>query len=354
MQKSILRELGKAALYVLKWMVITSAIFFGFVFGYYANIEYNNIKALQQELIRENGVLIDITRDIHNKYTELFIKDMNIYKEIVILREDLFKSTKKSSEGFKATNISFDLIQSIIQKLETKTDKLAFFVNEKIKDIDKKPSYDYLKSVTVFIYGEREEQEVTEGRLVEVQLGWSGTGIIVKTEEKKPEVCIALADYECPKITTTYILTNKHVAGGGEKSKLFIKENNRYITAEIIKLHNTLDLALLKVSGRKLKNKRAIKGLTIAHPQDKIYLVGHHLGREYVYGEGVFAGYDRIYDIIQIPVLYGNSGSGVFNQDGKLVSLIFAISRVGLFDVDCAHGIAIGGLSIAAFLEDIL
>ena len=89
----------------------------------------------------------------------------------------------------------------------------------------------------------------------------------------------------------------------------------------------------------------------MAYPQDELYLVGHHLGRKYVYGEGVFAGYQGVYDIIQIPTLYGNSGTGVCNKNGELIGVVFAINGIGYFDVDCAHGIAINGLSVQLFLE---
>ena len=71
-----------------------------------------------------------------------------------------------------------------------------------------------------------------------------------------------------------------------------------------------------------------------------------------MYGEGVFSGYDRFFDVIQIPCLYGNSGSGVINKDGELVAVVFAISMYNWFGgADVAHAIAVDGLSVEMFLE---
>ncbi|KKK54268.1 hypothetical protein LCGC14_3086470, partial [marine sediment metagenome] len=102
----------------------------------------------------------------------------------------------------------------------------------------------------------------------------------------------------------------------------------------VIRTHPKYDVALIMVEIF-FKDKTKVKGFAIAKPQDKLYLVGHHLGRPYTYGEGVFAGYDDdtkdnlIYDIIQIPTLFGNSGSAVFDKDGDVVSMAFHLWSLG-------------------------
>jgi len=51
--------------------------------------------------------------------------------------------------------------------------------------------------------------------------------------------------------------------------------------------------------------------------------------------------------------LYGNSGTGVCNEDGELIGVIFAINAFGFGQVDCAHGLAIDGLSVRLFLNEL-
>lgn len=201
-----------------------------------------------------------------------------------------------------------------------------------------KPSYDYLKSVTVKLSGcfskcvESYDGSVDCGK----SSCWTGTGIVIKIDKKY-----------------TYILTNAHVAGKNKENiSLFVNNGNKELPIEIVKYHNNLDLAVVKLKGT-LKNKRAIKGISVAKPQDAVYLVGHHLGRSYIYGEGVFAGYDGISDIIQIPCAFGNSGSGVFDKNGKLIAVVYAINRVGMFNLDLSHAICVDGLSVELFLEQL-
>ena len=70
------------------------------------------------------------------------------------------------------------------------------------------------------------------------------------------------------------------------------------------------------------------------------------------YGEGVFAGYDGTYNIIQIPTAFGNSGSGVFDKNSNLVSMVFAVHGVNMFYHDLTHGLCIDSSVIESFLKD--
>ena len=206
------------------------------------------------------------------------------------------------------------------------------YINMETLKIEK-PSYEYLKSITVYIVGKTIPEE-KESELIEVKESWAGTGAIIKIDKEY-----------------TYILTNKHVIGHNKKAIIFVENDLKMVEAELVALHDSdiIDLAVIKIKG-KLKGKREIKGISTASYQDRLYLVGHHLGRKYIYGEGVFAGYDGIYDIIQIPTLYGNSGTAVCNSKGELIAMIFAINKIGLFNIDVAHGITIDGLNVELFL----
>lgn len=277
-----------------------------------------NTKALSEWYIELKYQNLDLEDDI--RYLEK--EDIRIYEQIVKGNKRLHEFTSITIEGFKETNKFLGSINSKFVKSENLIKKN----NQELKEALKQPSYDYLKSVTVYIEGTSTKEQ------------WGGTGIIIKSG-----------------IFNTYILTNAHMVGKNKENVTLYVENVYGLKmATIVKIHDKLDLALIKINGE-LEGKRAIKGISIRiRPQDKVYLVGQHLGRKYVYGEGVFAGYDGIKDIIQIPVLYGNSGSGVFDKNGRLVSLIFAINTFGFFDVDCSHGLGINSLNIIHFLRGLL
>jgi len=214
------------------------------------------------------------------------------------------------------------LVDCLLSNVNVKTENVNI-INTTIEKEEVKPSYEYLKSITVYITGELEGKK------------WIGTGTVIKVDEEY-----------------TYILTNKHVAGGGNKEATIYVENGlRQLETELVDVHSNLDLAVVKVKG-KLKDKQVVKGFSTASPQDKLYLVGHFLGIRYVYSEGVFVGYDGISDIVQLPVCYGNSGSAVCDKEGNLIGVIFAIYRIGLFDVDTSHGIMVDGLSVRLFLKN--
>jgi len=204
-------------------------------------------------------------------------------------------------------------------------------------------SYDYLTSVTVCIQGQSSGQEDTLDEIMTkgyycTEMGWLGTGVIIAVKNGY-----------------TYILTNAHVAGRGMKDPvLTVEDRYREKPAELVNMHGTLDMAVIRVKGI-LHDKQAIKELNVGKVQDNVYLCGHNLGRKYLYGEGVIAGYQDANLVVQIPTLFGNSGSGVFNTKGELVGLIFSCSGtvlMGIFPViDVAHGIAIDGEFIQLYLE---
>lgn len=225
--------------------------------------------------------------------------------------------------------------------------KTKYILKEEIK-----PSYDYLKSVTVIIYGiGKLPSEEFKGSLIRLKskyyiisenlniIKWLGTGVIIKIKNGY-----------------TYILTNAHIAGKKLTNvTLFVENDDKNYEAEVVQCHKILDIAVIKFKG-KLKGKQVIKGIAVAKPQDKVYCVGHHLGVPYIYGEGVFAGYVGFYDKIQIPCMWGNSGSGIFDKEGNLVALVFGINYQTIFDspvFDVAHAIAIDSISIKLFLNKI-
>jgi len=200
--------------------------------------------------------------------------------------------------------------------------------------------YNYMKDRTVIIFGESEDNSSLNSSLyarntMKKTTSWLGTGVIVKIDKEY-----------------TYILTNAHVAGKKRNGvQLGVKDKNRSKSARIIKYHNNLDLALIRITGI-LEEKKAINKINTTKISEKVYVVGHPLGNMYTYGEGVVAGWKGLYQYIQMPCMPGNSGSGVFNARGDLVAMLFAIdgTLMGPFPLmDVGHGIAVDGVEIRDF-----
>jgi len=195
-----------------------------------------------------------------------------------------------------------------------------------------KPSYNYLKSMTVYIKGCAQDcqEDICKDKC------WVGTGVVYTIKDGY-----------------TYILTNAHVAGKDEVDPQISVENiYDFIDADILAYDIFYDLALLRVPNS-LYEKQPIKSIWYGFIQDSVFVVGHHLGRRYVYGEGVIAGYTTESMIVQVPCDFGNSGSGIFDEDGNLVGLVYAINGINYFSYDVAHALAIDGINIMLFIDSI-
>ena len=196
-----------------------------------------------------------------------------------------------------------------------------------------KPSYEYLKSVTVFIKG----SSVVNQKLHE----WIGTGIIVKMD------------------TDTYILVNRHMINktNGDFIEIKVPVYDEDFYCEIVKVYGTADLALLKVKGR-LNNKAVVKGFANPTITEKVYSVGNGLGRPFLYTEGIFSGEYSINDIYQMSTIWGQSGGGVFNKNGEVLGLIFKVNafkgKCKSNHFDFTRGYAIKSIYIQKFLKESL
>lgn len=211
-----------------------------------------------------------------------------------------------------------------------------------------RPSYESLKSHTVFIHGctkENPEKVYFPIPIIKDDKDnycWAGTGIVVKITEDE-----------------TYILSNAHVIGRNTvKPTIFIENTSEddKIQATIIKYHPYDDLAVVKIKGH-LKNKTALTKISSVKIQDPIYIVGHPLSVKFVYTEGVMAGYIDGSLLFQAPCIYGNSGSGSWDKDGNLVGLVYAIQMypgfLGIPMAEPTHAIAVDDISIKLFLKSL-
>ena len=201
------------------------------------------------------------------------------------------KDTKtiKKVENILSTEFINRMKATLIDVYDNEVDIVISSTESTIRDSDifksiyrlhKKPSYEQLKSHIVYITGIVPDKKY-DNYMIERGSSWIGTGFVFKVSDKY-----------------TWIITNKHVAGifankEEETTELYIGDTKEErVKAKIVRFHPKYDVALLMVYG-KLKGKIQVKGLSTAKPQDKVYLVGHHLGRQYIYGEGVFAGYQE-------------------------------------------------------------
>jgi S1-C subfamily serine protease len=206
-----------------------------------------------------------------------------------------------------------------------------------------KPSYDYLKSTTVYIIGCSGEIDLSEKLTYNLDSGgtcWAGTGVIVKMDDNE-----------------TYILTNNHVAGRDKDDViLFVENNGRKFPAEVVEYHSKVDAAIIKVND-KLVHKSAIKGIAEAEIQDPVYIVGNPLSVKFTYTEGVVANFEGIDILIQAPCIYGNSGSAVVNANGELVGLVYALEIypgfMGIPTARITHTLAVDIRTIKGFLENL-
>lgn len=201
---------------------------------------------------------------------------------------------------------------------------------QKLKDSLAKPTYEYLKSVTVFIV----KQDTSDK-----EKAWLGTGVIVKITKD-----------------ATYILTNRHVCDGELGYQCTVHEGKSSYRATAIKVSQTdFDMALLKVDTI-IPKKQAINGIAVASVQEQVYMVGHNQGRPFIYAEGVVAGYDVENDkslLVDISAAPGNSGSGIINKKGELVGLLWGGTVTGeppFMAPDFTHGLCVDGRVLKLFL----
>ncbi len=316
------------------WVIIVIAMVA--LNGY--NIRSNMLQSNRNEeaticLASGVGVLADAT----TKFIKTYIDD----RRVVNTKVDVLSTRELDNKANIILNAE-DIVKNqsqIIRNMNT------------LEKMSEKPTYKYLKSVTVFIVGEviskprlpQREESIDENKIPDVvedkPLGqqWCGTGIIVKQDAEN-----------------TYILTNRHVAGGytGEPVKIQIRHNAKFILTEVIKLHKSQDLALLKMKGS-LKGKSVVRGLAYPNITEKVYTVGHSLGRPFMYGEGIYSGTIIDHDIYQLPVIGGQSGSGVFNSKGEVLGLVYSLSGSNT-GYDNTRANVIKGYYVKKFLEEIM
>ena len=263
----------------------------------------------------------------------------------LIIQEQLAKGIEAAkADAIKKNDAVMKVIYGVDARSNARDQGIVDGVNKVVDQVSyalQKPSYDYLKNITVMLEARAEDfDNQPKGKR-----GWLGTGVIIGVTK----------DF-------TYILTNRHVAqtdtGEGIKYNLYVLDgDDKYeVTPLKISKDENIDLALVRINGH-IAGKSAVIGFGVApEPQDPVYLVGHNLGRPFFYAEGTVSGYDpnENYDLVtNMPTGPGNSGSGIINKDGQLVGLLYAgsiIDQEGIYEMDTSHGICVNIKAIRLFL----
>lgn len=283
------------------------------VMGSYAINTQDEIEEIRYDLFdlrEEINSIRDISRNA-NSTTSFLLESQS--KEI-------------KSQNSKIANLALHLAKTKKESIIKET--LDGFEYERTHN---KPSYDYLESVTVYMFNRQSEDK-----------GVIGTGIIVKQNSN-----------------FSYIITNKHVCNENSinRCNIIIYKYGESVAIPLKFVRQTeskYDLSLWKTS-EFLPYKRAIKGLSSIKKSEKVYSVGNYLGYKYIYTEGTFAGYDQGGSFIfNLPCNRGCSGSGVYNKDGKLVSLLFAVDYINFFQTETSKVIGIPPEILRLFLRNLI
>lgn len=141
------------------------------------------------------------------------------------------------------------------------------------------------------------------------------------------------------------IVTNYHVIEDQKALYIPLADGKTGVPV-VVESFPALDLAILKVDG---------KDLPYITPDfeyqweagERVTFIGNPLGFPLIANEGKVIGSTRVKGIqepvimVQAPVYQGNSGSPVFNQEGKVIGVIFATIVTPVSDHDEKIGLAI-------------
>jgi S1-C subfamily serine protease len=260
---------------------------------------------------------------------------------------------EQSENQKETTDLTFQGLLLIIEQLEDVAKTQQYIIDQNRDRVEKetgkksttKPTYEEIRSHSVWIEGcsgGADHDDELSFPIGDNGACWGGTGVVIKTGYNE-----------------TYILTNNHVSGKGEQDVKIYVENDKthkLVKAVIVAQHKTVDAAVIKIYAT-LPGKKAISGIATANVQDPVYVVGNPLGVRDVYSEGVVAGYEDTSMLLQMPCIYGNSGSGVFDQNGKLVGLVYALETypgwMGIPEARITHSLVVDSISIRTFLKDL-
>lgn len=147
-----------------------------------------------------------------------------------------------------------------------------------------------------------------------------------------------------------YILTNNHVASGGQFYSVRIEDDEEvYKTDEVIKYNYATDLAVIRIR-RHLNPLPIYRGKEKLVRGQRVVAIGSPLGLFNSVSDGIISGFRNINDVDMIqftaPISHGSSGGAVLNMYGEVIG----ISTAGI-DSGQNINLAVGYESIWAFAK---
>lgn len=262
---------------------------------------------------------------------------MKIYEEIIDIVYNILKYAIIISLVVLITLFSYRYGCDVMDGLTHRAEAQITVTSEGFQ----KPTYEYLKSVTVYIV-HNEGLDQNGKPIISV-----GTGTVVDNVNGEFQ-----------------ILTNKHVCGiETNDPEVFTTDvDHCYISLDgnprhaFLKLQYVksakqgVDLELWKIQSILLPTKSIVRGFNTSNIQDPVYSTGHYLGIPFIYSEGTMAGYEGNDELFNMPSAPGCSGSGIFNSNGEVIAVLFAGNMVNMFSMDTAKALAVSGKNVKEFL----
>lgn len=144
--------------------------------------------------------------------------------------------------------------------------------------------------------------------------------VVVKTEDGKGTGFSISSDGT--------IVTNYHVIEDRKQIQVSFPDEGLF-SAKVIETYPMIDVAVLDISGENLPFLTVAEKMNFTK-EAPIRFIGNPLNFNGIANEGTMLDYTQLTNwenevmMIQAPVYRGNSGSPVFNEDGKVIGIIFA------------------------------
>ncbi len=151
-----------------------------------------------------------------------------------------------------------------------------------------------------------------------------------------------------------YIVTNNHVVSGADGIKVYLQDGTEY-DAQLVGTDSYTDIAVIKINAENLP-AATIGSSSSMMVGDTVYAIGNPLGvLATSVSKGIVSGLDREVTIdgqqmtlmqVNASVNSGNSGGGLFNENGELIGIVNAkangtnVEGIGFaIPIDTAKGV---------------
>ncbi|ADU30548.1 trypsin-like peptidase domain-containing protein [Evansella cellulosilytica] len=139
-----------------------------------------------------------------------------------------------------------------------------------------------------------------------------------------------------------YIITNAHVIDNGQPTVTF--QNGSTYSTQIVKSDAEIDIAILKIETEPEVHP-VLEFEESWRMNEDIFVIGNPLFFNFIANKGQVIGLTENRELpmlmIDAPIYRGNSGSPVINEDGKVIGVVFATTRVDIDGVRNRVGLVV-------------